>query len=534
MATMAMDMVRKHKYILVTVLLTAPSLVLSNEWTFDPAIKINETYSDNINFGNVADKSSFVNQTSISIDSTYQAQYASYNLEAETIYATYSHNSKLNDSFITLNGDFDIQLWPKGISLIGSASVQNQAQNSSINTYADIVSGDTVQIEQYSSGFRFNPRNSKYNLSSSLIYHTTKTEDNIGEQDGYSVTLNSTNGTNSNFIFWDFTNNFDERKNANRKSQTYQSETKIGYITPYRVNPFIRYYDEDNSGSLGANRTIESNSYGAGLRWQVTPRFIFDLSYNIPLNKEKLSESEPGSQQIDNYYDLNINWQPTLRTKLKANISQRFYGNSYYLNLRHKSKRLTNTIIYNETIQSFTRDSFVLVNEGLFICPEQIENVSFEQCFISNNSELDNNFARVIPSFQIIEDDNFSLNKKFSWISSLALRRTTIKFSLQRNERLNLQTDVEDLRQNVDFSISRKVSGYSTIDFSIAYTETRNFLNLPQAQDNQYRYYKINYNRKLNKTLSFDINLSHLNRTSDPAQFVYKENRISLELKKVL
>jgi len=56
----------------------------------------------------------------------------------------------------------------------------------------------------------------------------------------------------------------------------------------------------------------------------------------------------------------------------------------------------------------------------------------------------------------------------------------------------------------------------------------------PSARKSQYRYYTLSYNRKLNNTITFDVSLSHLNRTSDPAEFVYKENRISFELKKVL
>lgn len=530
MATMVMAMVQKHKYIFIVALLVTPSLVLANEWTFEPAIKTNETYSDNVNFNNQNEESSFVNQTGLNLNSTYLAQYASYNLDIETLYATYSHDSDLNDSFISLSSDFNIQLWPNGISLVGSASIQNLARNTSSNAFADIISGDTVQVEQYSSGLSYDIRNSQYNLSSNLIYNTTKAEDNISEQDGYSATFNSTNGSNSNYIFWDLSNTYNERKNNNRTSRSYQSETKVGFITPYKLNPFLRYYDEDNTGNIGSNQNIESNSYGAGLRWLLIPRFVVDLSYNVPLNKDKLTDNE----QRDNYYDISINWQPSRRTTLNASVSQRFYGDSYNLSITHKNKRLSNTITYDESIQSFSRDSFVFVNEGTFLCPQDVGSLSFEQCFVSNTDGLSTNLPRTIPSLQLVEDDSFSLNKRLNWTSSLVLNRTTFTLNLQRNERLNLSTNVESLRQNANLSISRKISGYSTIEFSTAYTETRNLINLPQAQDSQYRYYKLNYNKKLSKTLSFDINVSHLNRTSTPALDVYKENRISFELNKVL
>lgn len=528
MATMAMDMVQKHKLSLITLFLLGSSLVSANEWTFEPSIKVNETYSDNVNFNDENKDSTFVNQTSLILNSTYRAQYVSYNLDVETLYATYSHDSKLNDSFISLDGDFQIQLWPNGISLIGSASIQNRAKNTTTNAYADIITGDTIQVQNYSGGVSYNINNSQYSVSSNLVYNTTETDDNISELGGYSAILNTKNGSNANLIFWDLSNNYNERKNGNFTSRSYQSETKIGLLTPYKINPFIRYYDEDNSGNVRGNQNSESNSYGAGLRWQVTPRFIVDLSYNIPLNKDQSDD-----RQNDNYYDVNINWQPSRRTTINASVSQRFYGDSYALNLIHKNKRLTNTVTYEESVQIFTRDNFQFTNEGGFLCPQEVENFSFDQCFVSNG-ELNNSSLVTIPSLELVEDNSFSLNKRLNWTSSFVLNRTTFKLSIQRDKRLNLSTSTEDLRQNADFTISREVSPYSTIDLSTSYKDNQNFINQPQEQNSQYRYYKINYNRKLNKTLSFDINISHLNRASDPAIFVYKENRISLELKKVL
>jgi len=529
MATMAMGMVQKHKYFLVAVMLSLPSLVFANEFVFDPTVKLKETYSDNVNSSSQNKESSFVTQASLNLNTTYATHKATYNLNAEATYAAYTHDSDLNSGYISLEGNYAIQLWPNGLSLIGSASIQNSANDTSSNIYADIITADTVQISKYTSGLAYNSSNSQYNLSSNLIYNTTETEDNIAEFSGFSAMLNSTNGNGVNHVFWELTNNYRERENRNRTSRSYQSETKIGLITPYKINPFIRYYDEDNSGNLGSGRNIESNSYGAGIRWLLTPKLLVDLSYNIPLDKD---QSE--NQQNDNYYDVDINWEPSIRTSLNASFSQRFYGDSYGLNFTHKNKRLTNTISYDESIQSFTRNNFMLVNDGAFLCPPDLVAFSFEQCFIDNTGEVDTDNFIVIPRLQLVEDDIFSLNKRLNWTSSLALGRTTLELSVQRNKRLNLSTNVEGLRQNIDFSISRKISDYSTLKFLTEYTETNNFINSPQEQYSKYRYYKLTLNRKLNKTLSFDINLSHLNRVSNPAIYVYKENRIGLEIKKVL
>jgi len=530
MAIMDMGMAQNRKKIVLASLLLVPSLVFANEWDFEPSIKLNETYSDNINYTSQNRDSTFVTQAILGLKSSYDAQQLAYDIEATSSYATYTHNHEIDTNYLTLNGTIGFQLWPNGIMLIGSAIIDNKPRNSTVNQYSDIISGDTIQNEQYSTGFAYQVDNSQYTIDSNIIYNTVRTEDNIGEQEGYSATLNSTNGINSNYVFWDINNTYRERENNNRTGRSYQSEIKVGYITPYKFNPFIRYYDEDNSGTLNNSQSAESNSYGIGVRWRATPRFMIDLSYNKPISDSLQNDDE----QQGNYYDVNLNWNPTSRTKFNAGVSQRFYGDSFNFNLEHRNKRLTNTISYAESVQTFTREN-VSVNQTLFWCPIG-GSLSINDCFAADTPNIDQSLfvLRPVLAFEIIEDDVFSLNQKLSWLSVLKLSRTTFTLNLARNNRENLSTNIESLSQNANFRISRKISGYSNLDFSIAYTETQNFIDQPQATTSQYRYYKINYNRKFNKTLSIDIGLSHLNRGSNPAIFVYKENRINFEISKVL
>lgn len=525
MAIMAMDMVQKYKVFLVTALLPISTLVYADEWTFEPSLKINETYSDNINFENTNKTSSLVNQTSLGLDSNYVNKDVTYNINAEVINALYSHDSNLNDIYLTLSSDIKVQLWSSGLALIGAASIANQPRSTINNLYSDIVFGDTVQVERYSSGLEYVVSNSTYRINSNLLYETTKSEDGFGDNNNYSASLNSQNGNNSNIVFWDISNNYTERENNNVTRRSYQSEFKLGYITPYKFNPFIRYYDEGNSGNLSSSINAESNSYGFGFRWLAAQRLTMDVSYNFPIDDD--SEDE---EQQDNYYDVSINWQPTKRTTFNAGVSQRFYGDSYRLNLTHRNRRLTNTISYNESIQVFTRENFNLLIDGN-LCSLSDVNVN---CFDLYNEALNNNPQLGAPTFVLTEDDSFSLYKTLSWSSILQLSRTRFSLGLSKNERLNFTTNLKTLNQDVDLEVSRKLSPHSNLDFSIAYTETNNFIGFPTEIESRYRYYKVSYNRKLNKTLSFDLYLSHLNRSSDPADFVYKENRISLELKKVL
>ncbi len=525
MAITAMGMVQNNHVYLLAALLLTPSLVSANEWTFEPSIKTNETYSDNINYDSQDKESSFVNQTSLGLVTKYKSASTTYNIDFEAINATYSHDSTFNDIYYNLTSNAEVQLWTNGLSLIGTASINNEPRNTVNNIYADIVFGDTIQVERYSGGLAYSIDNSKYSLDTNLIYNITKSEDGIGESEGYSAILNSRSGSNSAPIFWDITNNYLERENNSSDGRSYQSEFKVGYITPYKFNPFIRYYDEGNSGNVGNGTTSESNSYGAGFRWLMATRLTLDLSYNIPVD----DDSTDSDEEQDNYYDVNLSWQPTQRTSLNAGVSQRFYGDSYSFNLTHSNKRLTNTITYNESLQVFTRDNLNFLIGG-DLCSFSDATTD---CFALLQEALINDPQQDIP-LVITEDESFSLYKTFSWNSVLNLRRTTFALNAERSDRENLATQIKSLRESLDFTVSRDVSRYSSVDLSATYTKTDDVIGFPQERNSQYRYYKMSYNRELNKTLTFDVSVSHLNRASNFADFVYKENRISFELKKVL
>ena len=138
-----------------------------------------------------------------------------------------------------------------------------------------------MQQRNNSAGFQYSSANSDYSLSSSLVYSITDTEDNIGESNGYSATINSENGNAARLVFWQVNGSFYNRENDGFTSENYNIETKLGAITPYRINPFIRLYNERVTGTLAGSNPDAIPSWGPGLRFQAAKHFIIDLSYNF-------------------------------------------------------------------------------------------------------------------------------------------------------------------------------------------------------------------------------------------------------------
>ena len=538
MAITAMGMAHKTKLSAVCIALICSKLAVAGEWQFDPSIIVDETYSDNVGLTTNNEQSSLVTQVGLNIESTYKAQQAEFNFSSESIYALYSHDHDLDSDYQTLSSDLRVQLWPNGIVVYGGVDIANQSRNGSRNALADIVSADTVQVETYSGGLEYNIDNSDFIVNSSIGYRETNSEDNIGNQKGINSRITSTNGTGARHVFWEVEHDYQDLENNNQKGKQSQSEVKIGWITGYGLNPFLRYYDEDNSGDINnSNRSIESNSYGLGARWLITPRLALNVSYNQPIG----DNLDLDGDEQEAYVNASVQWQPSPRTKLTANISERFYGTSYGLDFTHRNKRLTNSISYVEDVQTFTRNNFAANLVGFYFCPSS-NITSVADCIIKdegsifpdNPNEPDNPGFQLFPiqDFTLVEDNVFSLNKTLNWSSVLALPRTTISFTASHQNRENLESFNEDERSASSLNVSRKVSGRSSISFDLSYTETNLQIDTEFERIDRYRRYEISYQKSLNSALSFDLSLSYLNRASDNALFNYEEGRVSAKITK--
>ncbi len=500
MAIMAMATIHKNnKKLLIAVLSSFPLWANAGDWQFKPELTLDETYSDNVELSLNDKTSSLVSQIGVRVNEKYEDSDAGLDFNLHSVYAMYSHDSDINDDYHTLAADGFLNLGIDGLSLTGLASIENQSQSAAGNSLANIVSGDTVEVRRYSSGLRYQKSNSNLDLNLSINYSDTSSEDRIGENNGTNSSLTTKNGSAARNVFWDVSASYQDLSNNSQDRTMYQTEIKIGWITDYKFNPFIRYYDENFDGNFGS-QSIESNSYGLGVRWLITPRLQLDLSYNKPVDDQLDSDGKP----FDEYIDTRIFWQPTNRTSVEANYSQRFFGDSYGLKLKHRNKRLTNSISYSENVETFTRYNFTSDNLGTVDTPS--------------------------------EDDTFSLNRQLTWSTVFALPRTSFNLSLNGNNRENLDTKAEDQYRSVRLSVKRKVSAYSTFTVSGSYNKndmhTRNENDLSQTQQDEYKNYAIDYSREINSRLSAVLGLSYLNRESNRTEYTYDESRIYIQVSK--
>lgn len=529
MATMVMDTALSKSVIAIAILGAIASNASAGEINFSPQLLATETYTDNVELSRANEESSFVTQLGVGLNFVYEAQHLQVNWASESNYASYTHDHELDDDFHSVNSSLSWVVWPKGIRILASANVENQSRSNGSNSLADIVSGDTVRVESYSTGLAYDVSNSDFNISSQVSFVTSNAEDNIGERDGYQISLNGRNGKSSRHFFWETNGSYQDLENDNNTAKFYRAEIKAGWISGYYLNPFVRYYDEDNKGAAAGARALESNSVGIGIRWMVTPRLYLELSYNDPLGEQLDTD---GNEQ-ESYYDANLMWQPNQRTSVNISRSQRFYGDSYNVNIQHQNRRLKNQISYSEEVLVFTRNNLEPYLEGLYWCPQNSDG-DLNECFVGNDQAINFDDYRLVTvtNFNVLEDQQYSLNKQLAWLSTFSLPRTNFELSVDRRERTDLESQIEDIYDTLSFSVSRKVSGKSDLSLSLNYTDNTFQKNTTNERKDIYRRYSISYKKKLNSQFSFDFGISALNRSSDLERYNYDENRVHFKFTK--
>jgi uncharacterized protein (PEP-CTERM system associated) len=535
MAIMAMATVRKINYsrlanvISLLSCFTFASSTMAGEWKFVPSFGIEETYTDNVDLVIIDPTSSFVSQAIFGLEMDYQSRLAEFSFSGENNNLFFSHDSDIDDNYLTFDTQGQLSLWNNGPKLFANTALNNVNRNAASNSLSDLVSGETIQSEIYSTGLNYTTYNSHFNINSALAYNINRYEDNIGEYDELSAFLNTSNSYNARAVYWQLTSAYTKRDQdffgETRTAKQYNIDATLGLITSWKLSPFIRFYDEDFSGNFGTQSQPTTASWGPGLRWLISQHLQIDLSYNY-VTDETVS---------DDYVAASIQWEPSARTSLTAGYNQRFFGDSYNLNIQHQTKRLTNTITYEESLEVFDRSSFERIDIGLFWCPADATVESISNCFAqSTEPNSDEYILRNYFYFEPVENNEFSLNKDFSWSSKLQLARTSFTLRTSASRREGLESEVINDTLSSAFTIKREISGKSNLTLEAKYDYRIFDKDNPNGsrQEDHYRTVSATYTKSLATSLSAHFTVQHINRNSNIEQYSYDELRAIINVTK--
>ncbi|WP_068544433.1 TIGR03016 family PEP-CTERM system-associated outer membrane protein [Thalassotalea crassostreae] len=506
----------------------------ASELVITPRVGIEAIHTDNVTLAENDKESSLVSMVKPGINLTFVGARANLELDYEYSKAYYSHDHDLDNHFNELAMSSSLELKPKGLSIFAQGSIRNVSRNTARNSIADIVSGDTVEFKSVNTGLAYNTRSSAFIIDSTIAYSKSSADDGIGNREGYVANLKSQNGRSADVIFWDINGNYSDYESDQNTGRFYTAEAIVGWITSYKINPFIRYYDEDTSGNLQTQNIQGTSSIGAGVRWLASKHLQLEVAYNA-VDEESEAIGDVSAKQED-YYSASVKWQPSSRSSLDARYYQRFFGEAYQLNATHGSKRITSTATYNESLDVF--DRFELVPSELqevWCLADDITNI--DQCLLApgENTNLDDYL--LVGEVEVLtpeQADYFVLNKQFNFTSTLALKRTDYSISFGKQKRENLDLESYDEYESARFNISRKTSKVSELSIYAAINKNNLGNGNPQSisQIDYYHSYGASFEQNLNRSLVITYSLLHLNRNSNRLDYNYEENRLSLSLVK--
>ena len=519
---------RRIKLSVVSVLMISTCPSFAGDLQVIPRLSAYEIFSDNIELLPRAKNDNFVTLLAPGLNLQYLAAEASFDLDYALTQTWYSDDNDLEDTYNTLIANGSINLLPNGLSLQASASITNVSRSDARSSISDFASANTVEYRSYEVGLAYNISSSSFSIDSAVNLVLNEAEDDVGEKDGFNAEFVSESGSNSRFLFWDVNSNYFDYEEDVREGRFYMVDMQIGYITNSKINPFIRFYDEDFSGNLDVSEIQGTSSIGAGVRWLAADHLTIDVSYNIV--DESNDSQEDVSDEQDDYFSGSIEWNPSARTDLFAKYYKRFFGDAYLLAYRHRT-----TISYNEVIDAFDRSEYVPVNIQELWCLTG-EPVELGNCLLSPDENVDLSeytFVDTVSQLELQKSNAFSLIQTFSFSTELSLSRTSYQLDLKTNKRENLEFGDYDTYDSAGFTITRLTSRSSRLSLKFNYYE--NSLNnndiLTSAQKDYYRRYNIEWTKALNRSLNVTYSVLHLNKSSN-LSVNYEENRVYLQLVK--
>lgn len=531
---MDMESVKKANALALVIMVATPyTVTFAGEWKFTPSVGLDEVVSDNVTLSSIdSDKESgLVSQAYFQLNNSFESKRAELNFNFRSIYADYSHDDTLNDDFLELNAEGKFRLWDQGPELIANASIENQNRNLLQNAFSNFISADTTEVRTVGYGFEYDRTTTLFQLETRALKTSTTSEDNIGEREGEQFQFAFQNGVNPTKVVWNVAAAYAKFQRNSLQAEQYSASLTLGYRTPWKVYPIIQLSKEDNKGRLGQQNSLNSNFAGVGINLEPSSQFNISVLMN---------ESLDGQDESETFISTILKWTPSRRTAVLFSNSRRFFGNSYNLSVKHLTKRFENTIAYREQVQAFTRNNYDVVFSGNFICPitqgPQIDATDNTQCFLPAGDtpiDFDNYIVKPIFRIDLLDDDQYVLDKSFQWNSSLKLKRGQISINVANNDITFLDSNRENNRRSASATISHNLSRKTTLN--INYTVQRNEFDREGSELSQTDHYKlgsIGLSYELGKTIKSTLTLRNTDRNSSRQQFNYQENQLSLTLTK--
>ncbi|TAA46811.1 TIGR03016 family PEP-CTERM system-associated outer membrane protein [Corallincola spongiicola] len=413
-------------------LLTTSSLSLNAaEWQTVPKIYVEEMYSSNIERQRSDETESFVTEVSPG----FALQGLGANFTAALNYALtgiyYTDDSDAKTSYHKADGNLAYSPW-RPVTLYSSASYDQAITNLDRGLSNDIVSrqGNVSDRQQLVVGTRYSNQHAGWMVvDSDVSYRWVKADDtgpdSFDNTESHTIQFSTTQGDRWDRIFW--VGQYDDMRESSDTEpslHTRYGKAQLGYFVWQHLGVYARYSYDDNQYSSVADNDQTLKSYGGGIRFSTGPKLVVDLGYNSVIDGDE-----------SDYWNASVNWNPTQLTSLYADYDRRFYGESYALSLSHGTRKLQNSIQYNESVTTFSQSGNGSIDADLW-CPLG-GGGSLNDCSFAQPNQPPPPGQEVVSEslpYSSVNNQPY-LNKMWVWTTALRLQKNTLLFNAYYSKR---------------------------------------------------------------------------------------------------
>jgi uncharacterized protein (PEP-CTERM system associated) len=413
-----------------------PHMSYAADWQVTPRVELRETYTDNVRLApRGQEESDFVTEIEPGVAITGVSPRLQMQLDYAFKYRVYAKNSDENGHNHALRANGLLDVWDRKLYLQGSAAIaqQNISTLGPLSTSDVNINPNRTEVRQASLSPYWISRLGRFaNVNARYAWNRMESD---GETSALSSESNTVNlGLSQGSMFND-----------------------LGWSVSYSRQ------DIDSTQGQFNKRTLETLT--ASLSYAVLPTLSGLLSFGREDNAYGDAQGSVGG----NFYTVGFQWAPSRRTNIRAEVGERYFGNTFSLDAQHRTRLTTWKLTYGEqvvgtpgllTVPVSLDTAATLDNVFVSQVPDPIQRQQIVQAFIAQNG-----LPQFLPSSVDFLTNQVTLSKR--WQGTFGLRgvRSTLLLSLFRDDRQVESSGTPVIVGTDPFSLSDNVlqTGYNAI-----------------------------------------------------------------------
>ncbi len=528
-----------EKLLVSVTLIGCLSAAHAADWKIEPSLQLKETWSDNVNLESDDKESDLVSEITPGLTVVADGKRLDIELAATIQNLVYSKDGDRNSTNPNLQAKVNSELLEDHLFLDLTSRIGQTQSGSNLSHRSDSLSGEEnfSDVYAYSISPRWEQKIGRIaELEVEYSYDQVDSERNDGDNsqgsadsESNQISISLDNGPGLARFFWhadyrkDKTEYDDQGTRENDRSDTENASFRGGYQLSRSLSfDVIANYENNEFVGNRGDTEPDDNTYGGGVTWTPSRDFTVSVYYN--------ERNDPRPSEDDSFISGEFSWNPTVRTEISGEWGNRFFGETYGLNLSHKSRRTSLDIRYSEDISSFRERFLEQGSGGSLICP--IGFTDFFECRpsdVNQPPELGEQFVGSPELLPAISNDTF-VSKQLRSSFSIRGVANTITFGLSSEEREYLGDDENEDDWGADITWNWRIGPHTISDLSVTIDERQT----DSSSDETIYAYNWALSRQITRKTSLFLQLYYRDSDSDSdqgdsSQFSgYTETRVTL------